>query len=53
MHAKYEVSITSKVIAKVKVEKRQTDAAKAICPGSFDPGGITTITFTHLFLEQI
>ena len=48
MHAKYEVSISygSKVIAKVKVDNRQTDRqtnkqtnrTKAICPRSFDPG---------------
>ena len=53
MHAKYEVSISygSKVIAKVKVDNRQTDRqtnrqtdkqtdrTKTICPRSFDPGG--------------
>ena len=44
MHAKYEVSISygSKVIAKVKVDNRQTDKqthrTKTICPRSFDPG---------------
>ena len=56
MHAKYEVSIAygSKVIAKVKVDNRQTnkqtdrqtnrqtdrqtDMTKTICPRSFDPG---------------
>ena len=48
MHAKYEVSIAygSKVIAKVKVDNRQTDRqinkqtdrTKTICPRSFDPG---------------
>ena len=48
MHAKYEVSISygSKVIAKVKVDNRQTDKqtadrqtdrTKTICPRSFDP----------------
>ena len=53
MHAKYEDSISYglKVIAKVKVDNRQTDKqtdrqtdrqterAKTICPRSFDPGG--------------
>ena len=52
MHAKYKVSISygSKVIAKVKVDNRQTDKqtnrqtdkqterTKTICPRSFDPG---------------
>ena len=37
---KYEVSIYygSKVIAKVKVDSKQTDRTKTICPPSFDPG---------------
>ena len=49
MHAKYEVSISygSKVIAKVKVDNRetdkqtdrQTDRTKTICPRSFNGGG--------------
>ena len=43
---KVSISYGSKVIAKVKVDNRQTnkqtdkDRTKTICPRSFDPGGI-------------
>ena len=49
MHAKYEVSISygSKVLAKVKVDNRQTDKqtdrTKTICPRSFDPEALKTL----------
>ena len=38
MHAKYEASISkgSKVIANVKVDNRQIDRKKTICPWLFD-----------------
>ena len=40
MHAKYVFSISydSTVIADVKVDNRQTDRTKTICPRLFDPG---------------
>ena len=53
MHAKYEVSTSngSKVIAKVKVDYRQTDKqtdrTKTICPRSFDPGAQKVLKHCH------
>ena len=44
---KYEASISygSKVIANVKVDNRQTDRTKTICPQSFDPGHNKNMTW--------
>ena len=66
MHAKYEVYTYngSKVIAKVKVDnkqtnkqtdrqtKKQTDRTKTICPRSFDPGHKNIFgEIKHFFLK--
>ena len=55
MHAKYEVSISygSKVIAKVKVDNRQTDRQdKNNMPPIIRSGGIIKVTVKVIDLER-